>query len=145
MENMQKNKSGFTLVELMLVIAIIGILASVVMVSSQSSVDKSKNASAITTMSSFLPELVTCADDDGFATTAAITPDTTYICCTVANCVGNVAVSGHAATWKNINTKTGYSYGTPSGSISAGTYQFTATNGPKTITCKYADNECTST
>lgn len=146
MKNKNKSmyKRGFTLVELLTVIAIIGILASVVMVSMQGGVDKSKKASAITTMSSILPELVTCADDSGIGIVSGPpTAGTTPVCCATAACAA--AMTGHNVTWPNIQAKTGYTYGTPSGSLLTGNYQYTATkSGQPTITCKYADNECTT-
>lgn len=133
-------KQGFTLVELLIVIAIIGILAGVVTVSMNSSVSKSKRASALTTASSVLPELVTCADDDGVATITAPTAST-RICCTTSAC--SAFVSGHDATWPDIATKTGWAYGTPSGTLSAGTYQYTLTkSGETTIICSLAKNGC---
>ncbi|MDD5397318.1 MAG: type II secretion system protein [Candidatus Moranbacteria bacterium] len=144
---MKKNKikfeKGFTLVELLTVIAIIGILASVVLVSMQGSVEKSKTASAITTLSSLLPELVTCADDNGIATSA--TPGAgNIVCCNKSGCP--TVQSGHSVTWPAILAKTGYDYaGTPSGSLALGTYTFTATkSGQPTITCSYADNGCST-
>ncbi|MDD5464249.1 MAG: hypothetical protein PHP62_03810, partial [Candidatus Moranbacteria bacterium] len=117
---------------------------SIVMVSTGSSVDKSKTASAITTMSSLLPELVTCADDSGVGIiSGAPTAGTTPVCCATSACAA--AMTGHNVTWPNINTKTGYTYGAPTGTLAAGTYQFTATkSGQPTITCSYANNGCST-
>lgn len=144
-------RRGFTLVELLLVIAIIGILTSVVMVSSQGSIEKSKRASAITTMSSMLPELVTCADDNGVAIAVATTTST-YACCkdtaaatSLLGCDTSAeAATGHLSKWPNIVTKTGYDYaGNPTGTIAAGTYVFFAKKtGQNRIICDYAANEC---
>lgn len=150
MEEFQKIKSirqGFTLIELMIVIAIIGILAGVVLVTSNSGVEKSKKASAVTSMSSILPELVTCADDNGKAkNNAAPTGGSagTTICCTTVDCTVNQP--GHVEKWPDILSKTGYAYQKPTGTLAAGDYQFTATktvNGTTdTITCKYSENGC---
>lgn len=147
-----KNKirfnKGFTLVELLIVIAIIGILSGVVLVSTGGAKDKAKRASVISTMSSILPELVTCQDDNGEAKNnaapTATTPSTnnTYVCCTDNNCTA--AMTGHIVKWPDISTKTGWKYAKPTGKIQDNTYQFTATNAANTdtITCVYADNGC---
>jgi prepilin-type N-terminal cleavage/methylation domain-containing protein len=132
-------KKGFTLIELLVVIAIIGILASVVMVSSKSAVDKSKRASALTTAASVLPELVTCADDGGFAKNSAPAAGNP-ICCTSGTCAS--LLSGHTATWPNIST-TGWAYGSVSGTLANGDYQYTLTkSGETTITCAMSSNGC---
>ena len=126
-----QNQKGFTLVELLIVIAIIGVLAGVVMVSSAGSVEKSKRASAMTTMSSVLPELVAC-QDDGFGLNAYNTAST--IC--------NDA--SHTVKWPDINTKTGYTV-TAGAATNAQilSYTFTAAKtGQITITCSYATNDC---
>jgi prepilin-type N-terminal cleavage/methylation domain-containing protein len=132
---------GFTLVELLITIAIIGILASVVTVSTNSARDKANRASALTTMASVLPELVICQDDGGIAKAGALIASTMLICCTDNNCT--VAQTGHAdIKWPDIS-KTGYAYGTPTGTLADSTYVFTAAKtGQASITCTYAENSC---
>ena len=134
-------EQGFTLIELLIVIAVIGILAGVVMVNSSGGVEKAKKASAITTASSILPELVTCQDDGGFAKSSAPAAEN-YVCCSSATTCGT-AFSGHTVTWPDVNTKTGWAYGSVSGSLANGDYSYTLTKtGQTTITCNYATNDC---
>lgn len=140
-------KKGFTLVEIMIVIAIIGILAGVVTMSSASSVEKSKRSAAITTMSSLLPELVICADDGGYAKSSAPAAGE-LVCCIAANACSDIPanrVSGHTLTWPAILAKTGYQYGAPTAgtTLALGTYTFIATKtGQPNIVCDYAKNSC---
>ncbi len=125
------DRQGFTLVELLIVIAIIGILAGVVLVSASGGVEKSRRASALASMSSVLPELVAC-QDDGFGLNAF---DITKTICNDAS---------HTVKWPDITSKTGYA-------ISAGAatnaqilnYTFTAAKtGQTSITCSYVSNDC---
>ncbi len=138
-------KQGFTLVELLIVIAVIGILSSVVLVSSGGSIEKSKRASALTTAASVLPELVACQDDGGVAKSTAPAAGNP-ICCTTTACTA--AFAGHTnATWPDIAAKTGWIYTAPSGTLALGTYSYGLTKPgqiPVTITCNYATNDCTS-
>ena len=127
-------RQGFTLIELLIVIAIIGILAGVVLVSSQSAVNKSKRASALTTAASTLPEIVICQDDGG-----NISACSSMDCSTVNIC----SASGHTATWPDI-TKTGWTFdvaATGNAAISAMTFRLTKAS-ETTITCNMVTNKC---
>jgi prepilin-type N-terminal cleavage/methylation domain-containing protein len=137
-------KNGFTLVELMVVIAIIGIMTGVVTVSMKSSIDKSKKASALTTASSVLPELVTCADDGGHSRSANPT-EGELICCKTAAACSDIAanqVSGHTAHWPAIAGKTGWSYEYVSGDANTGNYVFNVTKDGVDVACSMIDNGC---
>lgn len=125
--HLSKNK-GFTLIELLIVIAIIGILAGVVMVSMQPAVEKSRRASAMTTASSVLPELVTCQDDSG-----TVNPYNT------SNTICNAA--GHDTNWPDL-TDSGYTTVTFGGTNLDSSFTFTLSNGTDTILCSLASNGC---
>ena len=136
----QVSKTGFTLVELMIVIAIIGILAGVVLVSSQSATLKAKRASALTTVSSALPEIVTCQDDGGDINGPANAS-------TGGNTICSLGVAGgHSATWPDIS-KTSWTYNVVGGTLATnaniGTMTFKLVKGSGMITCDYAANGCT--
>lgn len=62
---MKKNKNAFTLVELMVVIAIIGVLAAVVLVSLQSFGKKARASKAMAQASSVIPSMVSCYSNGG--------------------------------------------------------------------------------
>ena len=130
-KNKLQTKKAFTLMELLIVIAIIGILSGVVLVSTGSGVEKAKRASALTTAASILPELVACQDDGAsvlaYASGGKICND-----------------SGHSVTWPNVSAKTGYAFNAAAATnaqILTYTYTLTKT-GQTTITCSYVTNDC---
>lgn len=62
---MKKNKSGFTLIELMVAIAIIGILAAVVLVSMKNFGAKARASKALAQASSVVPTIISCWGNGG--------------------------------------------------------------------------------
>lgn len=97
---MYKKQKAFTLIELLIVIAIIGILASIVLVSLSGARTKSKDASALSTMNGLYNQVSSCALANGTLNlpTDAFTGG------------GNIcSVATETATWPDLSA-TGYRY-----------------------------------
>jgi prepilin-type N-terminal cleavage/methylation domain-containing protein len=131
---------GFTLIELLIVIAIIGILASIVLVSTRSGIDQSKRASALTTASSVLPEIVACSDDGGNITG--------YNGNNGSGSANICDAAGHSVPWPSTNT-TGWNInaGSTSGGNIPSNYTFNITppssgTAYSTISCNIATSTC---
>jgi len=138
---MNKLQKGFTLIELLMVIAIIAILSAVVLSSVSQSREKSKRASALTTASSIMPELTSCADSNGFVSTA--TPVAGNPICATNASPADTLKAGHTALWPNILTNTGWTYGAISGTLAGNNYTFKLTkNGQNDINCSAASGSC---
>lgn len=125
-----KNSRGFTLLELLVVIAIIGIFSAVVIVFLTDSREKARRASALSSVSSVMPEIITCADNDGDAV-APTGPSGGGVIC---------GASGYTAEWPILSG--GYAYGDPSGHLRSGDYVFTVSDGNATITCSQEAASC---
>ena len=63
--NMKRVQQGFTLIELMIVVAIIGILAAVAIPQYKDYTSKSKSASALTSLNSVKTAIALCAQEKG--------------------------------------------------------------------------------
>lgn len=89
-----------------------------------------------------MAELIICADGGGEATVSAPANDGTKpICCDDdgSDCTG--FLGDHTAYWPNISS-TGWTYGTPGGSLSGGNYTISMTDGTDVINCDAASGSC---
>lgn len=143
-------KTGFSLIELLVVIAIIGILASVVLTSLSSARNKANRASALASMSSIMPELGVCAEDEYFGWTASNDPNgtppignTTFICQESETGANTQVPPGHTDTWPVLKVEGGWTYEVPTGTLEGKDYQYTAIKtGGETIVCTFSDGKC---
>lgn len=122
-----KIKRGFTILELLVVVAIIGIFTSVVIVSLMGPRDQARRASALTSVSSAMTEIILCGDDGEEASE----PVAGEVICGGA---------GYTATWPELSG--GYSYGTPSGTLAGGDYSLTVSDGVAPIVCTQSSAAC---
>lgn len=143
-KNNLPTKHAFTLIELLIVISIIGILSGIVLVSSRGGVDKARKASAVTTVTSVMTELVTCADDGGEVKAGDIPAGGGgFVCCPNPPGACAAALTGHSVTWPNI-ASTGWDYkaGGTGGNLTNGNYTFTIRKGTEDVVCDMAASEC---
>ena len=151
-----KYNKGFTLIELLVVIAIIGILASIVLTSLSSAKNKANKTAALATLRGVIPELITCGDDLGYA--SSITGATNYkpvaeavVCVTADD--GSTAATGHSTikwptlsgTWAYIEPASAPANMALSGNT---TYTFRAslagvtTAGTAAVECTFSTGTC---
>jgi type IV pilus assembly protein PilA len=118
-----KKQSAFTLVELLLVVAIIGILASIVIQNVSGARPKAQEVKMLSSLRSALPVAMYCVEDGN----NLIIPDAANLIC-----VGQ-------RNWPAL-TVDGWAYGDAGvcvfdGDVSDNTFMYCATNGTKIIQC----------
>ena len=98
-----KKQQGFTLIELMIVVAIIGVLSAIAIPAYKNYVTKSEVASAMATMKALITPLEACIQEKGFTGTPLPTYNLADIGTnTAANPLGEIGVPTVAATGSNI-------------------------------------------
>jgi len=122
-KKMLKKKVGFTLIEIMVTIAIIGILAAVVMVSMSSYAKKARASRALAQASSVIPSMISCWGNGG-----------------TVNSSGQICSLGSGyGSWPTLPS--GYSFSGVTGTSSSSFY-FSVTGESQTICCNSAMNSC---
>jgi type IV pilus assembly protein PilA len=104
-----RGQQGFTLVELMIVIVIVGILAAVALPNFMNQTDKAKATEAKTKASAYLKEYYAASMDGSTTTCPTATSNFTFTCTTnqiTATGAANTSVAGKTLT-ASIDTATG--------------------------------------
>lgn len=134
------NEKGFTLLELLIVIAIIGVLAATIFVSLNSSREKSHRSSALASLRSAMPVLIECGNSGGFGFNDSTSMAGMYVCQNTSS--GNNLKIGYPAVWPTLLN--GWSYNVPTGGdTGTSDYVYSASKaGQPTITCTVLTAQC---
>ncbi|MCX6763057.1 MAG: type II secretion system protein [Candidatus Moranbacteria bacterium] len=133
----KKYAKGFTLVELLVVIAIIGILAAVVLVSLSSQRDKARRTSATQSVKSVMAIAVACLSEGGDVEAPVNTSTGGGLICNKTGYTGS--------NWPDLetNAKTSCTYGTMAClSKNQATCTPTLTCAAGAVTCSYETGSC---
>ena len=119
MLNLKSKKQGFTIIELLVAIAIIGILSSVILVSLSDARKKARLGRVQSQMSGLHPHLVICVNDETNLTSGTPTGGSTVMC------------SGSTGIFPSLPTN--WAYGANVTAYASASYR--ATGEGKTVVC----------
>lgn len=123
------NKQGFTLIEILLVIAIIAILASAILVGISGQRERARTSKVLMELSATLQPMMMCWSDSNSVDT---TPNNNENICNGIPSYG---------TWPNLSSS-GWSYNSQNINNITHIFTFTATNGSDSIRCSSTTDSC---
>lgn len=125
---------GFTLVELLVVIAVIGILSAVVVLNTQSAKTKAYFANAKTALNSVQKVAISCYDGNEFLRSTTVTANTTpllSVCVTTSG--GTTASTVEPTLWIAPETGSKFTYSVPD--VAAASWKILASDGTNKFQC----------
>jgi prepilin-type N-terminal cleavage/methylation domain-containing protein len=130
----KKNKQGFTLIELMTVMAIIAILATAIIMSLSSHKKRAEGSKALTELSAVMQNIYLCIADEGLVST----PSSNGTICTISG-----VADLNYGTWPSMTVNlAGYTYGVSNFAVQPWVYSVTKVSDAVTVCCNSTSGRC---